>query len=226
MPKYILLLSFLMSFFLRGESQVFFRIKADFVMKVKTVSGQQQLTVGKVFYDKNQKQIVYDISFPEKEVWIQRDTLLYKLVASKVIGKQPIPGMIDFSIYNLVLNGNLADYGLKKTKFKISKVDKNENNVISTWEPPAELKKFFGDVLLSNVNQQLEGIVFKNREGEVVSRQFFRNYTKVKGLSFPRELIKETYINGKKAYELTTFSNILINDISGENKYEIKIPAN
>lgn len=191
-PKYILLLSFLLSSFLRGESQVFFRIKADFVMKVKTVSGQQQLTVGKVFYDKNQKQIVYDISFPEKEVWIQRDTVLYKLVASKVIGKQPIPGMIDFSIYSLVLNGNLADYGLKKTKFKISKVDKNENNVISTWEPPAELKKYFGDVLLSNVNQQLEGIVFKNSEGEVVSRQFFRNYIKVKGLSFPRELIKET----------------------------------
>jgi hypothetical protein len=26
--------------------------------------------------------------------------------------------------------------------------------------------------------------------------------------------------------ELTTFTNILVNDLSGENKYDFKIPAN
>lgn len=195
-------------------------------MKVKSVSGQQQLTVGKVYYDKNIKQIVYNITFPEKQVWIQKDTVLYKIVASKLIGKQPIPTIIDFSIYNLALNGNLSDYGLKNTKFKIVKVDRSEANVISTWMPPAELKKYFGNVLLSNSDQQLNGIIFKNSNDEVVSRQFFRNYIKVKGLSFPQEIIKETYSNGQKAYELTTFSNILINDVSGDNEYNYKIPAN
>jgi hypothetical protein len=196
------------------------------MLKAKSPAGLQQLTVGKVFYDKNIKQIVYDISFPEKEIWIQKDTILYKIVNSKVIGQNRIPTMVEFSIYNLVLNGNLVDYGLKNTKFKIKKVDKNEGSVISTWEPPAELSKLFGDVLLSNVNQQLNGIVFKNNAGEVISRQFFRNYTKVKGLSFPQEIIRENYINGQKAYEITTFSNILINDLSGEYKYDYKIPAN
>lgn len=225
MLKYICLLLFSFSF-LQVESQIFFRIKADFMIKVKSPTGQQQLTVGKVFYDKNIKQIVYEISFPEKEIWVQKDTILYKIVNSKVIGKQSIPTMIEFSIFNLALNENLVDYGLKKTKFKIKKVEKLEGNIISTWEPPTELKKLFGDVLLSNVNQQLNGIVFKNNAGEIISRQFFRNYIKVKGLSFPQEIIKENYINGQKAYELTTFSNILINDLSGENKYDYKIPAN
>ena len=126
----------------------------------------------------------------------------------------------------MVLNGNLIDYGLTKTKFKIKKVEKLEGNVISTWEPPTKLKKLFGDILLSNVNQQLNGIVFKNSEGEVISRQFFQNYIKVNGLSFPQEIIKEDNINGQKVYELTTFSNILINDLSGENKYDYKIPSN
>ena len=225
MIKHLCFLLFPLSFF-QTDPQFFFRISTDFIIKAKSPTGEQQLTVGKIFYDKNIKQIVYEISFPEKEIWVQKDTVLYKIVNSKVIDKQRIPTGIEFSIYNLVLNGNLADYGLKKSKFKIKKVEKTDNNVISTWEPPAELRNSLGDILLSNVNQQLNGIVIKNKAGEIVSRQFFRNYIKVNGLSFPQEIIRETYINGLKAYELTTFTNILINDLSGENKYDFKIPAN
>jgi hypothetical protein len=205
---------------------LFFRIKTDFIIKAKSPTGEQQLTVGKIYYDKNVKQIVYDISFPEKEIWVQRDTVLYKIVNSKIIGKQRIPAGIEFSIYNLVLNGTLNDYGLKKTKFTLRKVEKSDNNVISTWEPPIEFKKYFGDILLSNVDQKLNGIVFKNNAGEVVSRQFFRNYMKVNGLSFPQEIYRENFVNGKKDIELTTFTNIVVNDLSGENKYDFKMPAN
>jgi len=208
------------------ESHYFYRISTDFIIKAKAPTGEQQLTVGKLYYDKNIKQIVYHISFPEKEIWVQQDTVLYKIVNSKVISRQRIPSGIEFSIYNLVLNGNLADYGLKKTKFKIKKVEKEDGNVISTWEPPASLKKYMGDILLSNVNQQLNGIIFKNITGEIVVRQFFKNYTNVKGLSFPKEIVKENYVNGQKIYELTEFTNILINDVSVENTYNYKIPAN
>jgi hypothetical protein len=223
--KYICLL-FLPLSLIQVEPQFFFRIRTDFIIKAKSTTGEQQLTVGKLFYDKNIKQIVYEVSFPEREIWVQKDSILYKIVNSKVIGKQPIPAGIEFSIYSLVLNGNLADYGLKKTKFKIKKVEKSDANVISTWEPPAESKKYLGDILISNVNQQLYGIIFKNSKGEIVARQFFRNYVKVKGLSFPQEIIKENYINGQKVYEVTTFTNILINDLSGENTYDYKIPSN
>jgi hypothetical protein len=211
---------------LQTEPQYFFRIRTDFVIKAKSPTGEQQLTVGELFYDKNVKQIIYRVSFPEKEIWVQKDTLLYKIVDSKVVSKQHIPAGIEFSIYNLVLNGNLADYGLRKTRFKIKKVEKGDGSVISTWEPPAESKKYLGDILLSNVNQQLNGIVFKNNAGEIITRQFFRNYIKVKGLLFPQEIVKENYVNGQKVYELTTFTNILINDLSGENIYNYKIPAN
>lgn len=225
MLKFLFLFIFPLSV-IQVEPQLFFRIKTDFMIKAKSPTGEQRLTVGKIFYDKNIKQIVYDISFPEKEIWVQRDTILYKIVNLKVIGKQRIPAGIEFSIYNLVLNGNLNDYGLKKTKFTIRKVEKSDSSVISTWEPPLEFKKYFGDILLSIVDQKLNGIVFKNNAGEIVSRQFFRNYTKVNGLSFPQEIYRENYVNGQKDMELTTFTNILVNDLSGENKYDFKIPAN
>lgn len=194
------------------------------MIKAKSPDGKQQLTAGKVYYDKNINQIIYEITFPEKETWVQKDTVLYKIVNDKVIDKQHIPAIIAFTIYSLVLDGNLSDYGLKKSKFRIINVEKSESGIISTWEPPAELKKFFGNVQLSNINQQLNGIVFKNNSGEIVSRQFFRNYVNVKGLSFPQEIVRENHIDGQKAYELTTYSKILINDIGSENKYNYKIP--
>ena len=224
MQRYFCLIFFL-AFFLPAQSQDFFRIKTDFTIKSKSPTGEQQLTVGKVYYDINERQIVYEISFPEKEIWLQKDTTLYKIVGSEVISSQRIPTMIEFTIYHLILNGNLADYGLKNTRYKIIKVEKIQNNVISTWEPPAELKKLMGNVLLSNINQQLDGIVFKNPVGEVVSKQFFRNYIKIKGLSIPQEIIKENYVNGQKAYEVTTFTKTSINDYSGENTYGYKIPS-
>lgn len=225
MIKYLFLLFFPL-LLPQVNSKFFFRIKTDFIIRTKSSTGKQQLTVGKLFYDKNIKQIVYEITFPEKETWIQKDTILYKIVNSKVIGNQRIPAGIEFSIYNLVLNGNLSDYGLKTTKFRIKKVEKSDGNVISTWEPPAEWKKKFGDILLSDINQRLNGIVFKNSAGEVIAKQFFRNYITVKGLLFPQEIVKEIYSNDQKVYELTTFSNIIINDISDENKYDFKIPSN
>jgi len=205
-------------------SQNFFRIKTDFTIKAKNPSGQQQLTVGKIYYDKKAKQIVYEISFPEKEIWVQKDTSLYKVVNSKIVSRQSVPNMIEFTIYHLALNGNLADYGLKNSKFKLKKVEKNKKGVISTWESPAEMKKMVGDVLMMNENQQLTGIVFKNIKGEVISKQFFRNYQKIKGISFPQEIVKENYIKGQKYYEITTFKNTNINDYSGD-QYNYKLPA-
>lgn len=225
MLRYIIILFFTLSF-IPAQGQIFYRIKADFMIKAKTPAGQQQLTVGKVYYDENIRQIVYDISFPEKETWVQKDTVLYKIINSKLVSKQSIPTMVEFSIFHLVLNGNLTDYGLTRTSFKIKKVEKIDGNVISTWEPPQELRELSGDILLSNVNQQLNGIVFKNNGGEVISKQFFQNYIKVGGLAFPQEIVKEDIVNAQKVYEITTFSKILINDVSGENKYDYKIPAN
>lgn len=204
-------------------SQGFFRIKSDFQIKTKTPDGKFQLTNGKVYYDKGVKQIVFEIFFPERETWIQKDTLLYKIVNSRVESKQSVPNIIEFTIYHLALSGNLADYGLRNTNFNLKNVEKTGSGIITTWEPPKDMKELFGDVLMLNSGQELSGIVFKNTDGDVVSRQFFRNYQRVRGLSFPQEIIKENYINGVIQYEITIYSNIIVNDYS-EDKYSLRIP--
>ena len=87
MQRYFCLIFFL-AFFLPAQSQDFFRIKTDFTIKSNSPTGEQQLTVGKVYYDINERQIVYEISFPEKEIWLQKDTTLYKIVGSEVISSR------------------------------------------------------------------------------------------------------------------------------------------
>jgi len=207
-----------------GISQDFFRLKTDFTIKSKTVDGQQQLTVGKIYYDKNIKKLIFQIRFPEKETWVQEDTTLYKIVDAHVVSKQSTPSIAELTIYHLALEGNLADYGLKKSNMKIIDVEKDGNKIISTWVPPPELKDVFGSILMMNVDQQLVGIIFKNNEDEVVGRQFFRNYLNINGLSFPQELVKETIVEGKKYYEITTYKNMIVNEKNNNDKYDYKIP--
>ncbi len=207
-----------------GNSQDYFRIKTDFMIKGKASSGEQQLTVGKIYYDKNIKKIVFDISFPEKEIWIQKDTNLYKIVNGLVTDKQKTPSIVDFTIYNLALNGSLSDFGLKKTNFKIIDIEKEGNSIYTTWEPPKELKELYGNVIIQNTDQKLTGIIFKNKDDIVVGRQFFKKYINIKGLAFPTEIIRETTINDKKIYEITTFSNIVVNEFTSDDKYDFKIP--
>jgi hypothetical protein len=222
----LLLFSIIFLFYYPVQSQDFFRIKTDFIIKNKALNGEQQLTVGKIYYDKNIKKIIFDISFPKKEIWVQEDTTLYKIVNSNVIDKQNTPNITEFTIYHLTLNGHLSDYGLKNSNFKIIDIEKDGKNIISTWEPPKELKNVFGSILMLNTDQQLTGIIFKNKDDEIVSRQFFRNYMKIKGLPFPQEIIRENHVEGQILYEITTYSNTIINEYSNEDKYDFKIPHN
>jgi hypothetical protein len=49
---------------LSGTAQEYYRLSADFTVKIKNADGQKNLTKGKVYYDKNYKNLIYDISFP------------------------------------------------------------------------------------------------------------------------------------------------------------------
>lgn len=217
-PFFILFIPIILS------AQNYSRFRADFTIKSKFSSGQQQLTMGQVYFDKDLKQIFHELNFPEKENWLQKDTLLYKIVNAKVVEKTSIPDLLQFTIYYLALNGNLSDYGLKKTRFSVKLVEKEGKNVISTWEAPKELRKKIGDIVMMNTDGVLTGIIFKNPKGEIVSRQFFRNYVKVGGIRFPKEIIKEILIDGKKNYEITTYDKIVLNDYKTKNKYDYKLP--
>lgn len=204
--------------------QQFFRIKAGFSIKEKTSDGKQQLTMGDVYFDKNSRKIIYNLTFPAKETWVTTDSLIYKIVNDSLQSTQKITQIIDFSIFNLALNGNLNNYGLDNSVYKITETKKEEGMVITTWKPKFLLRSNFGTIAMSHKEGNLFGLVFFNPDDAIISKQFFKNYITVSGLRFPSEIVQIFYKEKEENYKVTTFRNIVVNDFKEDAIYNYSIP--
>jgi hypothetical protein len=206
------------------HGQKFFRIKGDFSIKAKTADGKSQLTMGVFYYDRNIKKLVYVNHFPKKEVWVSSDTSIYHLVNNKVIDRQSVPPVAEFSMFHLALNSQLSSYGLKNTSLKIEKEERQKDMVITTWVMPEKLASMFGKIKTSTRNNKLMGIVFLDTNNKVLKKQFFNDYRYLNGIEFPHEVIDIIYIDGKENYQVTTYKNVKIDELTEGNNCAI-VPA-
>jgi len=199
-------------------SQSFYRISGEFSIKGKDESSAQ-LVIGKFYYDKNEKKIIHKNIFPEKAIWITSDTNLYKVVDNKIVSRQTIPNLTLFSMYNLVLNNQINNFGLEGSIYNLENVESMNGQVISTWLPPKNLKGFYGKLLISSKDDNLYGIIFFNTEDVILKKQFFEDYSVINGLAFPGKITEITYKDGKENYVVTTYKNIRVNDRYEESLY-------
>lgn len=225
MQKLLLCLIFLSFANLLANAQQHYRIKSDFSIKENLPDGTSNLTMGTVYFDKNNKKIVYSISFPTKTLQVLTDSFFYELKANKLSEKKKATNLLQFSIFNLALSSNLSNYGLNTNGiFKLTDVSKEDSLVISTWEPStAKLKELTGKVLISQKRRLLYGLVFFDNKNNVLSKQFFTEYMNVKGLNFPSQITQINYINGKEYYKVTTYKNIVVNATNENEIYNYNI---
>lgn len=204
--------------------QHFFRIEGDFSVKEKTES-QSQLTIGHFYFDKNIGKLVYNITFPEKQVMVSEDTVLYLFMADTLASRTRSVDLTKFSIFYLTLNNQLNNYGLDNSFYKIDNVENDGDMVISTWVPGKRFSKHFGKVLLSQKNNRLFGIVFYNVEDQIIGKQFFEDYKVINGINFPTKMVKITFNGEQKNYQVTTFENIKLNNLNEKYYYDFPLPA-
>jgi len=206
-------------------SQQYNRIHADFSVKVKTASGGQSLTMGQVYYDRNIKQIIYYVSFPEKEMWITSDTMVYQVRNDKLISKTSTFSIAEFTVFHLALNSRLQDYGLRNTTYKVENVDREKDLVITTWAPPEKARESLGNILVSVKSKQLFGVVFQDPKGIPLRKQFFEEYQVVSGLSFPGKIVEVNTTAGIDSYQVTTYKNVVVDEMDNDNKYYYPVGA-
>lgn len=225
MQKLLLCFIFLSFVNLLANAQQHYRIKSDFSIKENLPDGTSNLTMGTVYFDKNNKKIVYSISFPTKTLQVLTDSFFYELKSNKLSEKKKATNLLQFSIFNLALSSNLSNYGLNTNGiFKLTDVSKEDSLVISTWEPStAKLKELTGKVLISQKRRLLYGLVFFDNKNNVLSKQFFTEYINVKGLNFPSQITQINYINGKEYYKVTTYKNIVVNATNENEIYNYNI---
>ena len=202
-----------------------YRLKAEFTTKEKRPDGKSYLGKGTVYFDKNIHKLVYINTFPENDVHVFMDTISYRLLNNKVVESGPNFIPIDFTVFSMSLNNNLAQFGLSEKLFTLEKVEKKDSLVISTWTPNfADAKKKF-KFIVSTKNKKLFGVVIMNPEGVVTMKQFYRKYQLVKGVDFPTEIVQVSYKDGKEFYQVNTYKNIKIDELSENNFYNYFIPA-
>ena len=206
------------------KSQFYNRIEANISVKTKYSNGKGTLEMGKVYFDKKLNKLTYDFTFPNKQQIVIFDTTIYIIKDKKLFEKQKTISFIKSTLFNIILNGDLMNYGMKDNKiYKPSKVVKENGLVITTWAVPIKDKKI-GDILIATKNKDLQGVVFLNQKGEMLSKQIFSNYIIVSGLRFPTEITQIFYQNNTETYQVTTFKNVLINNQKNENFYNFLIP--
>lgn len=221
--SWLAFLMVVMSFSL--EAQENFRIKGKFSVKTKT-GEKGNLTMGSFYHDANQKSIVYKISFPEKEVWVFQENQIHKVNGDSVQTQDSAMGVVDFSIFHLALTNSLSHYGLKDSPFKLVEVKKENDLVITTWDPPGPLKELVGKVMIANKNKRIQGIVFFDVAGVIIRKQFFRDYQKVGNLFFPTEIIDLFYQDGEiSSRQITTYSELVLNATDENHLYNYTLPA-
>lgn len=201
-----------------SHAQHQYRIKTDFSIKTKVKGKPEgQLIIGTCYYDLNQGRLVYDISFPEKEIWVIEDTTHWVVRNDSVVNRKPTQIKPSLSVLHLSLKQELAHYGLKNSIYKVSTVKNEGELVITTWQPPLQYRKRMGQIAISNKNKQLHGVLFYHPKGNVLRKQFFKNYVVINGLPFPSEVIDIIYDADKEILQQTTYSNPTINE--RENNY-------
>jgi hypothetical protein len=212
---------FLFSFF--GFSQDSYRFKADIIMKVKNSDSSYQYTRGSVFYDRNFKKIIYKTTFPQKELYVSIDTLVYRYAENKLISTVSNVLKPEYSIYQFILNNDIADFGLKKSGFVVASVERAGDQILTKWIPPQGNSSMFGTILISSKNKRLNSVLIHNSKKVLVYRQIYKNYQSIKGVEIPTEILSITYIGDLKQYQIIEFRNVLINEPGNDADYNFII---
>jgi len=207
-----------------AQKDAYYRVRADFSIKENCTDGKSSLTIGQVYFDRMKKKIVYNLRFPEKEIWVFQDSLMYKIQKGTIEKKPLMPGFIEFSIFNLALNNNLKDYGLNKSIYSVKSVMKEDSMVISIWIPQKQYEKAYGEVKISVIDNKLYGVIFYNPKKRIIGKQIFSGYTRINSFEFPTEILNFTYLeNGSEIHQMTTYKNIKVNNWD-EDFYNFVLP--
>lgn len=218
----IIILSGICSF---AQVDIYYRLRVDFTVKEKYSDGKTSLTIGQVFYDKVKRNLIYNVKFPEKELWVYNDTVMHVVKGLSTEKKAIVPGFIDYSVFNLTLNNRLKDYGLKKSNiFELKEILKDQGMVISVWKPKKEYAKILGEVKISVQNNKLLGVIVYNPAGQMIGKQIFTEYIKASGVEFPSEIISYTYKDNKEvSKQLISYKNLVINEQKEDYFYNYSV---
>lgn len=218
MNRQLIFSSLLLLIFISNESfsqRLYSRIESDISIKEIFPDGSKSLMLGKVFFEVENNSIVYQISFPERETMVLKDSLILSKKATNIVKKSSSAQLIDFSIYKLALSGELKTFGLDQSKFVLGRITDNNGEISSEWIPKMENPPF--KIIISQASNKISGIALVDSSGKVLNKQFFKKYQKIGRISFPTEILEISYTSSGTYKKMMTHSEIKLDNYSDEN---------
>lgn len=209
---YFLIIISLFSFFYSNSQGIADRLEADYSIKEIFENGEQSLIVGKVYFDRSSKTLTHSQSFPTQNLFVFRDSTVLLVHEDTIIRGNSSVLSINFSIYNLILNNNISDFGLQKMGFEILDVFEQEDKVISKWKYPQQS----GYIAITQSDGWVDGAIFYGPNEKPIVKQYFRDYEKEGRIFFPSKIFEITYTKEGERKKITTHRNIKIDDFSDE----------
>lgn len=200
-----------------------YRIKSDFVFKVKNPDSTFNLSKGVVYYDRNIKKLVFDLSFPVREVKVTKDTLVYTFRSDTLfsIEKNMIPP--EYTLFNYLLTDQFQTYGIDDKVFTAEKVERSNGLVITHWKPKGALGKMIGEIVIALKQKRLYSVLIKTPDMVVMNRQVFKHYQTIQGTTMPTEILSVFTVDSARYLQMTSLKNSVINAVDQENMYNFKI---
>jgi hypothetical protein len=220
MNKVLALATFLFLFSATVFSQFAYRLNADILTKTRLVDSTFQISKGKIFYDLNNKKIIYDLTFPRNEKVVLFDTLLYTFIDNgleSVAANYLIP---EQSVFHFMLTGSMNNYGLKESNFTATSSEKNKDLLVTTWSPPEQLRPVLSKIEIATRNKQIYSITMFDGDEKIMNRQILKDYRLINGVYLPTEILLATYLSQGTVYQVITLSNVVINETGNHQKYD------
>lgn len=223
MNKKILLFCLFLAFGVMGYSQYAYRIKADIFTKTRLPDSTFQVSKGKLCYDVNNKKIIFDFTFPQKEKIVLFDTIMYTFRKDTLFSRDKNFLIPDQSLFHFMLMGKISNYGLDQANFEMIGVDKKKDMIIATWMPPESMKNMISKVLVTTKEKLLYSVTMIDAKGKVLNRQILKNYKLIQGLEIPSEILIATYLDRGNIYQIINMDNIILNETKNNGDYDQKL---
>ncbi|MHC1706269.1 MAG: hypothetical protein AB9842_01975 [Bacteroidales bacterium] len=205
--------------------------KVSMRMEAKSlIKGKAMVINAEIYYQYDQGNMITRYLSPLDYLFITNqkgEAKVYYPKTNEVFIKQSAEFDSEKSLLYFFLSNKMNDLGLKEMGFTITDTRFEENLVITTWFPPATLMKIYGKVELVHENYKPIYIAYFDRNGKVMRKIFYYEYSSFPQFSLPTKVVEFNYLApGDSTINKITYSNILVGDKANSPYFKFKIPVN
>lgn len=207
----------------------------SFCQIIKTISVEftreysedntKEIIKGKIHYQSPSKTVI-KIMDPINQWMILEDKemLIYypdDKKAFRIISSQNPFSMPFFQAFIGVVK---EDYGLTELGYTMANYETNDNSLISHWNPPKNLSKFLGKIILEFKDNKIIRMELKNTDGKTIIKSLYKNHIFHGATYFPLEISTTTYLNASFTFEKIVYRHLQFNSSLPQDIVDFKIP--